>query len=39
MDDRFHPDRVGVQGQARFVEVRDAYESLKHPVKRYAYDR
>jgi hypothetical protein len=36
---RFHPDRVGPQGQARFVEVRDAYESLKHPVKRYAYDR
>jgi hypothetical protein len=34
-----HPDRVGPQGEALFVEVRDAYEALKDPVKRFAYDR
>ncbi|KAI0740977.1 hypothetical protein C8Q76DRAFT_689652 [Earliella scabrosa] len=36
---RFHPDRVGPQGEAVFIQVRDAYEALKSPVKRFAYDR
>ncbi|EIN06592.1 DnaJ-domain-containing protein [Punctularia strigosozonata HHB-11173 SS5] len=36
---RNHPDRVGSQGEALFVEVRDAYEALKDPIKRFAYDR
>lgn len=36
---RNHPDRVGSQGEALFVEIRDAYEALKDPVKRFAYDR
>lgn len=34
-----HPDRVGPQGELLFVSVRDAYESLKDPVRRFAYDR
>jgi hypothetical protein len=36
---RNHPDRVGPSGQALFIQVRDAYEALKHPIKRYGYDR
>ena len=36
---RNHPDRVGPQGEAIFIQVRDAYEALKSPVKRFAYDR
>lgn len=36
---RYHPDRVGPQGEAVFIQVRDAYEALKSPVKRFAYDR
>lgn len=34
-----HPDRVGQQGEGAFMEVRDAFEALKNPVTRYAYDR
>lgn len=34
-----HPDRVGADGEQRFRDVRDAYEMLKHPVKRFAYER
>ncbi|KZT05398.1 chaperone J-domain-containing protein [Laetiporus sulphureus 93-53] len=34
-----HPDRVGAQGEAVFIEVRDAFEALKNPVTRFAYDR
>jgi hypothetical protein len=34
-----HPDKVGSQGEALFIAVRDAFEALKHPVKRFAYDR
>ena len=36
---RHHPDRVGPQGERVFIQVRDAYEALKSPVKRFAYDR
>ncbi|RDX43389.1 DnaJ-domain-containing protein [Lentinus brumalis] len=36
---RYHPDRVGQQGETLFIQVRDAYEALKSPVKRFAYDR
>lgn len=36
---RNHPDRVGPQGAPLFIAVRDAYEALNHPVKRFAYDR
>jgi hypothetical protein len=35
---RFHPDRVGEHGTDHFVAVRDGYEILKDPVKRWAYD-
>ncbi|KAG8762517.1 hypothetical protein FRC11_009122 [Ceratobasidium sp. 423] len=34
-----HPDRVGPAGEPLFIQVRDAYEALKHPIKRYGYDR
>lgn len=36
---KYHPDRVGPQGETMFIEVRDAFEALKNPVTRYAYDR
>ncbi|PPQ63754.1 hypothetical protein CVT24_004263 [Panaeolus cyanescens] len=36
---RYHPDRVGPQGEELFMYVRDAYEALKDPVVRFAYDR
>ena len=38
---RNHPDRpgIGAGGAERFREVRDAYEMLKNPVKRFAYER
>ncbi|KIL00886.1 hypothetical protein PAXRUDRAFT_29508 [Paxillus rubicundulus Ve08.2h10] len=34
-----HPDRVGPGGEAHFIAVRDAFEALKDPVVRFAYDR
>lgn len=36
-----HPDRpgIGVGGEARFRDVRNAFEMLKNPVKRFAYER
>ncbi|KAF8554929.1 hypothetical protein OG21DRAFT_1484291 [Imleria badia] len=34
-----HPDRIGPEGEALFIEVRDAFEALKDPVVRFAYDR
>lgn len=34
-----HPDIAGPQSEALFMEVRDAYEALKNPVTRFAYDR
>lgn len=36
---RNHPDRVGPSGEPFFIAVRDAYESLRDPLKRFAYDR
>lgn len=38
---RYHPDRPGVgkEGMELFMYVRDAYEALKDPVVRFAYDR
>lgn len=36
---RYHPDRAGQQYETLFMEVRDAYEALKNPVSRFAYDR
>ncbi|KAF7350963.1 J domain-containing protein [Mycena sanguinolenta] len=36
---RYHPDRVGPQGEALFIQVRDAFEALKNPTVRFAYDR
>ncbi|KAJ7496735.1 hypothetical protein FB451DRAFT_1359294 [Mycena latifolia] len=36
---KYHPDRVGVQGEALFITVRDAFEALKNPTVRFAYDR
>ncbi|KAJ6465049.1 DnaJ-domain-containing protein [Mycena vitilis] len=36
---KFHPDRVGPQGEALFIRVRDAFEALKNPTVRFAYDR
>lgn len=34
-----HPDRVGPEGEDLFIQVRDAYDALKDPVTRFAYDR
>ncbi|EGO00774.1 hypothetical protein SERLA73DRAFT_105158 [Serpula lacrymans var. lacrymans S7.3] len=34
-----HPDRVGSQGEDVFIQVRDAFEALKDPVIRFAYDK
>jgi hypothetical protein len=34
-----HPDKTGSKGEAVFIAVRDAFDALKHPVKRFAYDR
>lgn len=36
---RHHPDRAGPGGEALFMDVRDAFEALKDPVIRFAYDR
>jgi len=36
---RNHPDRVGPAGAQLFIVVRDAYEKLRDPVARFAYDR
>lgn len=36
---KYHPDRAGPQAETLFMEVRDAYEALKNPVTRFAYDR
>jgi preprotein translocase subunit Sec63 len=38
---RHHPDRPGVgrEGEEFFMYVRDAFEALKDPVVRLAYDR
>lgn len=38
---KYHPDRPGVgkQGEAWFIQVRDAFEALRDPVVRFAYDR
>ncbi|KDR75519.1 hypothetical protein GALMADRAFT_247963 [Galerina marginata CBS 339.88] len=38
---RYHPDRPGVgrEGEEMFMYVRDAFEALKDPVVRFAYDR
>ena len=36
---RYHPDRIGPQGEALFINVRDAFEALKNPTTRFAYDR
>ncbi|KAH9966286.1 hypothetical protein BJV74DRAFT_286356 [Russula compacta] len=36
---RYHPDRVGPEGSELFVAVREGYEALMEPNKRWAYDR
>ncbi|KAI0079848.1 DnaJ-domain-containing protein [Panus rudis PR-1116 ss-1] len=36
---RNHPDRVGPEGETLFIQVRDAFEALKNPTTRLAYDR
>ncbi|KAM6502700.1 hypothetical protein JOM56_002677 [Amanita muscaria] len=38
---RYHPDRphVGRAGEELFIFVRDAYDALKNPTVRFAYDR
>jgi len=36
---RYHPDRVGPEGSNLFVAVREGYEALMEPNKRWAYDR
>ncbi|KAH7101339.1 hypothetical protein BKA62DRAFT_703471 [Auriculariales sp. MPI-PUGE-AT-0066] len=34
-----HPDRAGPGAESLFIAVRDAYDGLRQPVKRFAYDR
>ncbi|KAF9020369.1 DnaJ-domain-containing protein [Hymenopellis radicata] len=36
---RYHPDKVGANGEQAFMFARDAFEALKDPVVRFAYDR
>ncbi|KAH7911375.1 DnaJ-domain-containing protein [Hygrophoropsis aurantiaca] len=36
---KYHPDRTGPQGESFFIDVRDAFDALKNPVTRFAYDR
>jgi hypothetical protein len=40
---KFHPDKIGPnpppEVEARFIEIRAAYEALGDPVRRFAYDR
>ncbi|KAI0292818.1 hypothetical protein BC826DRAFT_969484 [Russula brevipes] len=36
---KYHPDRVGPEGSDLFVAVREGYEALMEPNKRWAYDR
>jgi DnaJ-class molecular chaperone len=39
---RYHPDKVAKdvnRGDDVFIKVRDAFEALKNPVVRFAYDR
>ncbi|KAI5123794.1 hypothetical protein M0805_009089 [Coniferiporia weirii] len=36
---RYHPDRAGPASEPMFIAIRDAYEALKDPVKRFAYER
>lgn len=36
---KYHPDRAGPQAEAIFMEVRSAFDALKNPVTRFAYDR
>jgi DnaJ-class molecular chaperone len=36
---KYHPDRAGRQYENLFIVIRQAYEALSDPVKRYAYDR
>ncbi|KIJ66031.1 hypothetical protein HYDPIDRAFT_110159 [Hydnomerulius pinastri MD-312] len=36
---RNHPDRVGAEGEERFMAVRDAFDALRDPGVRFAYDR
>jgi hypothetical protein len=36
---KYHPDKVGAQGEAYFVLLKQAYEVLSDSVKRFAYDR
>lgn len=39
----YHPDRLGPhpppEAEAKFIVIRQAYEVLTDPVKRFAYDR
>ncbi|KAG8810383.1 hypothetical protein FRC17_002953, partial [Serendipita sp. 399] len=34
-----HPDKVGPSGEARFIEARNAFDTLRDSTKRFAYDR
>ena len=36
---KHHPDRAGPEAEPLFMEIRDAYEALKNPITRFAYDR
>ena len=36
---RYHPDKVGEQGEAFFILLRRAHDALSDPTKRFAYDR
>ncbi len=35
---RYHPDKVGANGEQAFIYARNAFEALKDPVVRLAYD-
>jgi hypothetical protein len=35
----FHPDKAGAAGAEHFVTLKQAYDTLSDPTKRFAYDR
>jgi len=35
----YHPDKVGVAGEIKFLQLHDVYEIISEPTLRFAYDR
>lgn len=35
----YHPDKVGLAGEVKFLQLHEIYEVISEPVLRFAYDR